>query len=229
MRSETEEMFFRLSIVGARSNVLSLILLLTLLSIIDSDVMGGTGDRKSVVSSMESIVLVPVGPVDAGTLGYLESELPIQFQVRVRVGPPLSMPRDAFDSKRRQFNSSRLLEQLFDSRRDVNERWLGLTEADLFVPTLNFVFGEADSGHRTAVISLARLREEFYHRKSDPALLHQRALKEAVHELGHSYGLNHCSDFRCVMFFSNSLADTDRKSANFCEEHRKELESALKK
>lgn len=171
----------------------------------------------------ESMVLLPLGPVERGVLDFLKSELPVQFHSPVRVADPVPLMPDAFDAKRKQYNSTKLLEHLFDSRRNLSERWLGVTEADLYVPTMNFVFGQADTEHHIAVISLARLGEEFYRHKPNLQRLQLRALKEAIHELGHTYGLNHCSNSHCVMFFSNSLQDTDAKSANFCEEHRKEL------
>jgi archaemetzincin len=41
-------------------------------------------------------------------------------------------------------------------------------------------------------------------------------VKEAVHELGHTLGMEHCPDRSCVMYFSNSLADTDRKGEAYC-------------
>ena len=87
---------------------------------------------------------------------------------------------------------------------------------DLTVPGLNFVFGLADPASRGAVISLARLYPEFYGQPRDPGLFKARALKEAVHELGHLLGLGHCPDPACVMAFSNSLSDTDRKGPEFC-------------
>lgn len=176
----------------------------------------------------DEIVLVPQGAVDPAVLAFLKSELPAEFHRAVTIADARPLPPDALDAKRKQYNSSKILEDLFYARQRLNERWLAVTDVDLFVPTLNFVFGEADSDHRLAVISLARLNPKFYHQKPDPALLHWRALKEAVHELGHTYGLGHCSDVHCVMFFSNSLYDTDRKSANFCEKHRKELDEKLK-
>jgi predicted Zn-dependent protease len=88
---------------------------------------------------------------------------------------------------------------------------LAVTEADLYADDLNFVFGIAQSGGRAAVISLCRLGLG-----ADPPLRRDRALKEAVHELGHALGLVHCPDPKCVMHFSNSLADTDRKGSALC-------------
>jgi len=67
-----------------------------------------------------------------------------------------------------------------------------------------------------AVISLARLRPEFYGSPPDAPLLLKRAVKEAIHELGHTHGLGHCRDPRCIMCFSNTLHDTDVKGPGFC-------------
>lgn len=87
---------------------------------------------------------------------------------------------------------------------------LGLTNQDAFVPELNFVFGLASADGRCAIVSTSRLKH------ADASIYIARLVKESVHELGHIYGLDHCPDPACVMHFSNSLADTDRKRAEFC-------------
>jgi archaemetzincin len=94
-------------------------------------------------------------------------------------------------------------------------RLLGVTDVDLYVPSLNFVFGEAKCPGNVAVISIFRLDPRFYGEENE-SLLYRRAVKEAVHELGHTFGLTHCEDSSCVMFFSNSIYDTDRKHETFC-------------
>ncbi len=98
---------------------------------------------------------------------------------------------------------------------------------DLYTRGLNFVFGQARLGGREAVISLARLHQSFYGLPEDEELLLERSLKEAVHELGHTWGLAHCPDHLCVMHFSNSLRDTDVKTARFCSKCFSILKSRL--
>jgi len=78
-----------------------------------------------------------------------------------------------------------------------------VVNVDLFVPSLNFVFGLAAGN--TAVISLARLRPEYYGEKKNEYLLRERALKESIHELGHTFGLPHCFNIRCIMHFQTAL------------------------
>lgn len=94
------------------------------------------------------------------------------------------------------------------------KRLLGVVDADLFVPGLNIVFGLAYGN--TAILALTRLKPEFYGEEKDELLFRKRALKEAIHELGHTFGLAHCPDKRCIMHFSNNLAETDIKGPGFC-------------
>jgi archaemetzincin len=93
---------------------------------------------------------------------------------------------------------------------------LAICDFDAYSNGLNFVFGEAYIDGRISAIYVPRLRQEFYGLKEEQYLFHERIVKEAVHELGHAFGLSHCGNTRCVMHFSNSLSDTDIKQKNFC-------------
>ena len=126
--------------------------------------------------------------------------------VATHVEEPVQLPSAAYDAARGQFRADSLLSLLSGYRRHV----LGITHRDLFAGELNFVFGIA-SAAGACLVSTARLVGG-----ADDALFLARLLKEAVHELGHTLGLPHCADPDCVMHFSNSLADTDRKGDAYC-------------
>jgi archaemetzincin len=161
------------------------------------------------------IVLVAIGDIDRNVMENLKNDLNKIFNKQVFIGKGMSEPEYAYDHKRRQYLSTAILNIIMGQKEFTSyEKILGMVDHDLFVPELNFVFGEA--GRKAAVISLTRLRQTFYQLPEDQTLFHQRALTEAVHELGHTYGLGHCKNPRCVMFFSNSLMDTDRKGSTFC-------------
>lgn len=162
------------------------------------------------------LLITPVGDVDLSLLDWLRGELRSVFNEEVRVGAGMPVPRESFFRERRQYLAPFILDRLKPPPGD--SRVLAVTDVDIFAPGLNFIFGQADLGGRRAIISVARLRPEFYSLPPDRRLLRERTLKEAVHELGHTYGLGHCRNPECVMYFSNSLADTDRKSASYCQE-----------
>ncbi|HID55714.1 TPA: archemetzincin [Candidatus Poribacteria bacterium] len=166
--------------------------------------------------------ILPVGDVDAGTLEYLRGELDGRF-AGCQILPSIPMPKDAYNPRRGQYLSTLILRELDLIPSPNNTKLLGVADEDLYVPQLNFVFGEARLGGKSAVIALPRLRQEFYGYPPNERLFRERMVKEAVHELGHTLGLRHCPNSLCVMHFSNSLRDTDVKSSYFCRRCLKEL------
>lgn len=171
------------------------------------------------------IELVPLGEIPISVLHHLQKQLPDILQAVVLIGQGKVLPRDAYDRRRQQYLSLPLLALLSSDRTpDVaNHKILGIMDEDVYTPGLNFIFGQAEAQTGVAMISLRRLRQSFYRLTENENIFLERALKEAVHEIGHLLGLGHCPDARCVMHFSNSLADTDRKSFRFCEACRRRL------
>lgn len=159
------------------------------------------------------LLLIPFGEAPLVVINALQPDLKRIFRFLCRLSDPLPVPPSAYHPRRRQFSAETLLTSLPSG---VTGRILGIADLDLYVSGLNFVFGLADPSSGRALIALPRLRQSFYGQPDDQGLFQQRVLKEAVHELGHTYGLSHCRDRRCVMAFSNSLSDTDFKSFTFC-------------
>lgn len=131
------------------------------------------------------IVLVSFGKIDKEIIGTLK-EMP--------------EPHYAFNKKRNQYLSTAILNTFKEQKEYASyERILGIVDHDLYVHELNFVFGEAS--RKVVVISLIRLRQDFYALPEDRNLFQKRVLTEAIHESGHTYGLCHCENPKCVMFF----------------------------
>jgi archaemetzincin len=169
------------------------------------------------------IAVVPVGDVDSGAIAALAPALETAFGSRIVVAPGVALVASAYDPRRRQYLSTAILDALAAAKRPGWERLLGVADVDLYVPDLNFVFGEGDPRRGVAVFSLARLHPGGTDAGAR-ALFQRRAATEAIHELAHTYGLGHCREPRCVMWFSNTLAESDRKGRRFCPAHAAELE-----
>ena len=160
------------------------------------------------------ITLKPLGNTADETMEELKDRVGGIFHCPVEIEAGFSDLAQAYNPERKQYFSSKLLASLGKAKKE--ERVIGVADVDLYVPRLNFVFGEADVVSGTAIVSLCRLRQEYYGMAPNEALFLERATKEIVHELGHTFGLGHCTNNKCVMHFSNSLADTDLKEPHFC-------------
>lgn len=153
-------------------------------------------------------------------LEQLAAGLARAFRVPCRVSPRSVELDFALDGRRGQYYSSAILQEL-ERGADSGTRILGVTSCDLYVPVLTFVFGEAQLDGNCAVVSTARLGEPFYGLPQRDDLLRDRLLKEAIHELGHTFGLRHCADWRCVMTSSHAVERLDVKTSEFCARCRK--------
>jgi archaemetzincin len=151
-----------------------------------------------------------------GVLERLCATLRDRFRTEVRVRTPWFDPELAFDPGRGQYRASTLLRCLLDDPTAPTGRVLGVTGVDLFNPVLTYVFGEAQLSNRGAVVSSRRLRPEMYGLPENLALLQSRLDTEAVHELGHTWGLVHCPEPTCVMHASSYVEEIDLKESRFC-------------
>ena len=165
---------------------------------------------------MPFIYIAPIELADQSFLETLEVLISDIFHIRTKRGEFKVNLRDVFDVKRSQYNSSLVLQQLIANPPRDAEKILGVLDADLFIPILTFVFGEAQLGGIGAAVSMHRLHNRFYGMAEDRELTARRLLKESVHELGHTFGLIHCTQPGCVMNSSTYVENIDQKSSEFC-------------
>lgn len=127
--------------------------------------------------------------------------------------------RNYYSESRDQYYSTKLIEFSLNKYSHY-DKILSLTDFDLYVPVLTFVFGEAQLNGKAAIVSAHRLYPEFYGLPQNDELFISRLIKEINHELGHTYGLRHCLDFQCVMHSSSNVDEIDIKAEDFCESCR---------
>ncbi|MFN3134179.1 MAG: archaemetzincin family Zn-dependent metalloprotease [Candidatus Kryptonium sp.] len=184
----------------------------------------GTDHPLFLKVSKVNICVVKIGEVEDFVISTLRSGLKINFGWGIKLIGALEIPAQSYNHLRKQFHSTTILRHIKNQiKTDDCFMVLGVASVDLYVEGLNFVFGEARPLDKICIISVYRLRPEFYNDKPNMKIFERRILTEAVHEIGHLFNLRHCSNPNCVMFFSNSIFDTDRKGFLFCSKCQSKL------
>jgi archaemetzincin len=165
--------------------------------------------------SPHTVLISPIGPFDPILLETVAQGIQRVFGLESTVSSLISDLAFAFDPKRDQYHSTPILAKLAAAAPAWALKVLAITKVDLFIPILTHVYGEAQLGGRACIVSFFRLNE-------GPSILHapqihvERLVKEAVHELGHTFRLRHCPSPVCLMHYCRSEADVDRKSDQLC-------------
>jgi len=165
------------------------------------------------------------------SFGYFRDNLPVE--IREEVENEFLLPvtiseghldvSEFYNPNRNQYDGNLLLKEMEKRFASDTQKTLGLFNVDLFIPILTYIFGQAFLNGRCGIASVYRLRNERYGLPSDERIFRERALKEVIHELGHTFGLIHCIDTSCVMRSSTYVEDIDQKTAHFCEKCRNYL------
>ena len=183
------------------------------------------GERFMAVRDYEmegALCIVPFGRIDRDILDMIAGELENTFGLDIMTMPAIPVPKLAYDKKRDRYNADILLNQLGDTEYPASHV-LGVADVDLCLSGRNFIYGKADMVLGIAVFSITRLRQKFYGMIPNEEVFHRRALSEAVHEVGHIFGMHHCKEPYCVMFLSSTVGEIDRKGWKFCRNCRESL------
>jgi len=177
---------------------------------------------------MKNIIIIPIGEVEQSIIDFLTETIPSVIEgIKCSSGEKIDLPFHLLNLSRNQFMAETILVQLILLKDKKNYNVvLGVIDYDIYAPGLNFVFGQVIDS--VGIISLTRLKPQYYSKPENNELYKKRILTEAVHELGHIFELDHCNDPNCVMYFSNSIRDTDKKGYNFCDKCKRKLTDNLK-
>ncbi len=170
-----------------------------------------------------SIILVSCGLFEKKLTGRVAADVSREFQNPVELKDCSLDISHFYNPGRRQYDANKLLTMITQRAPSGAVKVVGLVRVDLYIPILTYIFGQASLGGYTGVVSLYRLRNEHYGLEPDYELLIDRFSKVIIHELGHTFGLIHCSNPVCVMRSSTYVEDLDQKNKQFCYRCRAEL------
>ena len=165
---------------------------------------------------MNALYLVAIGTVPEEALDWIENTASEWFPLPIRRLAALSVPGAAYDAKRGQYQSVEIMKMLAQHAPNDGSRVLGVTDVDLAIPMLTFLFGQAQFDGPIAVVSLCRLHQKFYGLPAQASLLRERTAKEVLHEMGHTFGLAHGSEPKCAMSLATHIELVDAKAEEYC-------------
>jgi archaemetzincin len=150
-------------------------------------------------------------------------QMPVSRMISSVLGVPSTVSENhvrmmGYVVSRKQIDAKALLDsvQMYKHRHGIEEPVLLVVHQDLFRDGNSFVFGLAREQVGAAVVSTARLSNEYYDRQNSDDDLVDRITKEGAHEIGHLLGLGHCENRECVMFKPDTLDELDRKKKMLC-------------
>jgi archaemetzincin len=161
-------------------------------------------------------------------------QLPVERMISAVTGLPAVVAENpvrimGFVNARKQIDAQVQLDHLevYKHQHRISDPILLVVSQDLFNPGHSSLFGLARESTGVAVISTARLANEYYGLDADDNDLIDRLVKEGAHEVGHLLGLAHCPNRECIMFCPDTLDELNGKKRCFCEACQKLIEERL--
>ncbi len=175
----------------------------------------------------QAVSIVPLGQIRQDVVDAIAGGIYEHLHLDVVFEAKSALPSDLFDPVRGQFRAEDLVRYLRDQIPTSSPLRLGVTEADLYAMDMDYVFSISILKQGASIVSYRRLDNTFYSLPRNDRVLYERVVKEALHELGHGIGLEHCTQ-PCIMYFAHqSLMEIDTKPLRFCPECTRRLNLLL--
>ncbi len=162
----------------------------------------------------KKILIAPIGDIPHWVSEKIAKEIKSFFGFQTQISQLIDNIDFALDSERNQYSSSKILDLLDKNAPPDCIKIVAITEKDLFIPILTYVYGEARLNGRPCIVSIQRLVTGLELEAVSKG--YKRIVKEAIHELGHTFNLRHCKDPACLMHYCRNLEDVDRKTNQYC-------------
>lgn len=166
------------------------------------------------MSRSDTIIISPIGDIPEWICDVISKKIETLFGFKIKILSLLDDIEFAYDENRRQYYSTQILDSLEKKAPVECVKVLAVTEDDLYIPILTHVYGEAQLGGKSSIVSISRLVT--YSKEASMETSRSRIIKEAAHELGHTFDLKHCDDAQCIMHYCRKIEDVDDKSDRFC-------------
>ncbi|MCX6826093.1 MAG: archaemetzincin [candidate division Zixibacteria bacterium] len=169
------------------------------------------------------IVVVPLGEVDFMMINRLATNIGPIYGRSVDILKGMKIPEEAYNVIRNQHYATIILNKLERTKTSPRELVLGACEEDIYLPDEPYIIGYSDTSSGTAIVSLYRIRQEFYGLPEDEMKIYSRLFKQSIHQLAHLMDMTSCRNPRCVNYYSQDMMDIDNKGERFCDICKRQL------
>jgi archaemetzincin len=183
---------------------------------------GGEKKPPAAIIKYHTITIAPIGRIDSALLNRIASEIQGKLNVIISIFPAAPMLDFAFYKPRQRYIADSLLVFLRKLNKDDTGKIIGITSKDISTrkdPHENWgILGLGSLRGEASVISTYRAGKGKVNEKD----FTRRMITLALHELGHTYGLDHCPENTCLTKDAQGKMNLD-DGDSYCEKCKNSL------
>lgn len=173
----------------------------------------------SIAIAKSPIAIQPYDGINKETIVKLQNDLTKIFNYDIVILQSKALPKTAYYKERGRYRAEKLLTDLST---DKYEKVIGVTDKDISTTKGSYydwgIFGLAIIDGKECVVSGFRFKNSNKYMS--------RLTLTAIHELGHTFGLEHCNSPICIMGAFNGIKYLDSNTW-FCLDCLKKLKGKL--